>query len=331
MQMLFKQRYRSLFLILFLVALSLSVGSASADDNEYTGKFESKLVANDDDLDQVIFRPLRDLSKYKTAKPIDDDAVVTAGRLYHAPSDKSAILAFLVEPQGESPYLLADIDLNNEMGEGERFELARDEDGNPFIWKTTVAQPLKEGPFQSFPLLVQYFKNVRWGEMQEGERMLLASKKVFARGSVVIEGKPALVQYEYNPRSKKASVTTGKLGVDSNGDGEIDFAPFSAEAAEAQDEAVIFRVGSAYVSTKRADVEKNQIVMKSHSASDYKRIELKVGGEVPDFQFTDFNGKKRKLSEFKGKYLLIDFWGMWVPALSQRASLLKGGLLALSG
>ena len=169
MQIMFKQRYWSLFLILPLFALSLTAGSASADDNEFTGKFESKLVANEDDLDQVIFRPLRDLSKYKTAKPIDEDAVVTAGRLYHASSDKSAILAFLVEPQGESPYLLADLDLNNEMGEGERFELERDQEDDPYVWQTTVGQPIKEGPFQSFPLLIQYLKNVRWGG-HEGRR-----------------------------------------------------------------------------------------------------------------------------------------------------------------
>ncbi|HEX5733761.1 MAG TPA: TlpA disulfide reductase family protein [Blastocatellia bacterium] len=323
MQKLYKQRYWSLLLTLPLVALSLTAGSVSADGNEFTGKFESKLVANEDDLDQVIFRPLLDRSMFKTAKPIDKDAVVTAGHLYHASSDKPAILAFLVEPQGESPYLLADIDMNNEMGEGERFELERDEEDDPYVWQTIVAQPLKEGPFQSFPLLVQYLKNVRWGNMKEGERMVLASKRVFARGSVVIEGKPALVQYEYNPRSKKVSVTTGKLGVDSNGDGEIDLDPFSAESAEAQDEAVIFRVSSAYVSTKRADLEKNQITMKSHSASDYKRIELRVGGEMPDFQFTDFNGKKRRLSEFKGKYLLIDFWGMWCPPCREELPYLR--------
>ena len=71
MRNLFKQRYRSLFLILPLIALSFTAGSASAEDKEFTGKFEPKLVANEDDLDQVIFRPLRDLSKYKTAKPIE--------------------------------------------------------------------------------------------------------------------------------------------------------------------------------------------------------------------------------------------------------------------
>ena len=318
-----KQRYSSLRLLTILVLLSLAVPPALAEDNEFTGKFDSKLVANDDDMEQVIFKPLRDLSKIKLAKPIDEDSVVTAGRLYHAPSDKSAILTLLIEPQGESPYIYADVDLNNEMSGTERYELSRDEDDNPFIWKAIINQPLKEGPFQSLPTFVQYFKNVRWDEMKEGERLVLESRKVFARGSVVIEGKPALVQYEYNPRSKKASATTGKLGVDSDGDGKIDLDPFSPEAAEAQDEAVVFRIGNAYVSTKKADVEKNQITMRSHAASDYKRIELRVGGEVPDFQFTDFNGKKRKLSEFRGKTVLIDFWGMWCPPCRAELPYLK--------
>lgn len=38
---------------------------------------------------------------------------------------------------------------------------------------------------------------------------------------------------------------------------------------------------------------------------------LAVGDLVPDFAFTDFTGKSRKFSEFKGKALLIDFWATW--------------------
>lgn len=38
---------------------------------------------------------------------------------------------------------------------------------------------------------------------------------------------------------------------------------------------------------------------------------LKVGDNVPDFSFTDFTGKTRKFSEFKGKVVLLDFWATW--------------------
>ena len=33
--------------------------------------------------------------------------------------------------------------------------------------------------------------------------------------------------------------------------------------------------------------------------------------KVADFEFTDFAGKTRKFSEFKGKIVLIDFWATW--------------------
>jgi len=36
-----------------------------------------------------------------------------------------------------------------------------------------------------------------------------------------------------------------------------------------------------------------------------------VGSEIPDFAFTDFDGRPRRLSEFRGRYVLLDFWGSW--------------------
>lgn len=38
---------------------------------------------------------------------------------------------------------------------------------------------------------------------------------------------------------------------------------------------------------------------------------LTAGDKVPDFGFVDFSGKGRKLSEFRGKFVLLDFWATW--------------------
>ena len=36
-----------------------------------------------------------------------------------------------------------------------------------------------------------------------------------------------------------------------------------------------------------------------------------VGSEAPDFELTSPNGKKIKLSKFRGKMVLVDFWASW--------------------
>jgi thiol-disulfide isomerase/thioredoxin len=315
MQTLVRSRTLCLLLACALAALAsgflLPAGARAAGDVEYTGKLEPELWAATEDLDQVVFKPLRDPAKIKFATPPEQGARITAGRLYHPPSDKSSILTLLVEPEDELPYLYADLDLNNAMDASERFPLERADEANPYILQAKLKIPMKGGLFQSYPIVVQYFKDVQWDELQEGERLLLQSKAAFARGYVDIQGHKTLVEYGFNPQAKKVAVMSGPLGVDGDGDGEIDMDRFSPEAAEAQEETVIFRVGDHYVSTKRVDLDKNMIVMREHPAADYKRVELSIGGEVPDFNFTDFSGKKHKLSEFRGKYVLLDFWAAW--------------------
>lgn len=51
---------------------------------------------------------------------------------------------------------------------------------------------------------------------------------------------------------------------------------------------------------------------------------LSIGAEVPDFEFTDFTGKTRRLAEYRGRYVLLDFWATWcspcladIPQLKQ--------------
>lgn len=297
------------FISAFLLFSSATV-SSRAGDPEFVGSLDGELVPNTTGMEQIIFRPWRDQKKISFATPLAEGVTVTAGRLYDPMRDKSSILSLLVESEDEEPLLYADLDLNNTMSDNEKFVLMRDEDRS-YIRQVTLQLPFKNALFRSFPIIVQYWENVQWDELKEGETLLLQSKEAFAKGKVHIQGKPMLVEYGFNPQSKKISVSNGWLGVDGDGDGEIDLDHFSPEAAEAHDENVVFRVGNRYFSTKKVDLEKNQILMKEHSASDYKRVELTIGSELPDFTFSDFEGKKRKLSEFRGKYVLIDFWAMW--------------------
>jgi peroxiredoxin len=43
----------------------------------------------------------------------------------------------------------------------------------------------------------------------------------------------------------------------------------------------------------------------------YRIDSLSIGGKAPDFAQSDTNGKVVRLSDFKGRYVLVDFWASW--------------------
>jgi thiol-disulfide isomerase/thioredoxin len=42
-------------------------------------------------------------------------------------------------------------------------------------------------------------------------------------------------------------------------------------------------------------------------------IDMSEGAQIPDFEFIDFQGRHRQLADFRGRYLMLDFWGSWCP------------------
>lgn len=301
----FKRAARSCaFAALFVFALS-----TAAVAGEFTGQFDTALVINPEEMDQVVFKnTTRD--RGKDAGEFGPDAHFTTAQLLDPLTGHSSLLALLVEDEDEDPVIFVDLDNDNRISASEKFELK--EADNPYLWEATVIVPVKGGYFTSYPIFVQYFKSIRTSKMTGNDRLIRQSTEVLARGTVDVNGRKVAVQYGLVDK-KKVNPREGWLGMDADGDGKVDMDNLSPEAAKADNEAVIFRVGGTYLSTKKADVEKNQIILREHEAKEYKRLELYMGKEFPEFTFSDFDGKKRKFSEFRGKYVLLDIWGFWCP------------------
>lgn len=299
---------------LFLI-LSATVSTLAGGDKEYIGQFDTALIANVEDYEKIVFKHVTaDAIKSETA--LSPRAHLTAGQFIN-PQLNGSVRALLVEEEdSETPYVLVDLNNDSTFGKNEKLELKQEDKDNPYIWSTTVNLPVAGNFFKTCAIFVRYFKTFKIEKMTPQERLFTQSTEVYARGRVDVGGRKVLVQYAYSFVDKSIDFQEGWQGMDGDENGEIDMdslSPEAAKAARALKETIVFRVGQSYLSTKKADLKKNQIVLREHEAKDYKRIELAVGKEFPEFEFTDFDGKKRRISEFRGKYVLLDVWGFWCP------------------
>ncbi|HEY0050252.1 MAG TPA: TlpA disulfide reductase family protein [Pyrinomonadaceae bacterium] len=313
-----------LSLVLLFLFSSVVSSAASAGDGEYTGQFEAALVPNTENFERVIFK-YASAATVNSESRFDQKASLARGRLYDPQTATASVAALLVDEEDDEkkPLIFVDLDGNGSFSNSEKFAFERTEKDNPYLWNITVNLPVKDNFFTACPLFLQYFKSVRIEKMGEGDRLLTQSTEVLARGRVEVKGKKILAQYAYSFEDKKITPQKGWLGIDGNEDGAVDMDELSPEAAKADDETIVFRVGQTYLSTKKVDLAKNQIVMREHAAKDYQRIELSVGKEFPEFSFVDLTGKKRRFSEFRGKYILLDVWGFWCPPCRREMPFLR--------
>ncbi len=129
------------------------------------------------------------------------------------------------------------------------------------------------------------------------------------RGTVDVDGQPVRLQFSPRPPEFLIDPASQRVSLDANRNGKIEVE--LGEAENGAGKVPVFRVGSRYLAVASADVRTGDIVLESRPASDYTRFDAQPGQVMPDFTFTTHNGATHKLSDFRGKHVLLDFWGTW--------------------
>ena len=222
---------------------------------------------------------------------------------------------FLIASGAESRAVVTDLNGNGAFESNEKIALA------PALVSETgvaLAATLKfattaGSQFPTYPMRVGLRKDAMNPPPAAARWNLTTSYQSFADGVVTVDGKPLKVRLIANAKDFKVDSSKSYQYVDCNGDGVFDEDFTSWEMGYGRGTPVVFHVGDGprYVSVKAVDATAGTLTLASRTAADYLRIELRMGATLPDFDFKAMDGTPKKLSDFRGKYLMIDFWGTW--------------------
>jgi hypothetical protein len=125
-------------------------------------------------------------------------------------------------------------------------------------------------------------------------------------GSGRIEGGEAMLRTVLEKTTKPATKAAAALALGQNLAGKVD--ELGDKPAEADKLAA---EGEKYF-TLAVELLKDSAVQKKQAEGDLKALRtLRVGKPAPEIKASDLDGKDFKLSDYRGKVVLLDFWGNW--------------------
>lgn len=115
----------------------------------------------------------------------------------------------------------------------------------------------------------------------------------------------------FSPKPADTAIDPPNQRVSADADFNGRFDAEKGEAVNGSGRTPIFRVGERYLAVSGADMATGEVLLQERTAADYTRFDALPGQLMPDFTFVDFQGRSRRLSDFRGKVVLLDFWGTW--------------------
>ncbi len=278
---------------------------------QFRGRLESKLAAYEtfSSLQWDIAKP-QDIARFIKSPP--PQATVHVGTLEIDNSTGLKFGAALVEIPGQPTCLFVDRHHAGTFSQSDRacFHALPADAG--FAAEAHLDVPIPRGPYASFPIELRLPRSSQIDPHSGTAPTLEASNRVLVDGTVQLRARSLRVGYIYDPDTGTADPTKCLQFADLNGDHKID--PISERDTPEHGVAPVFHVGRLYLRTTGVNLATRSVTLTSVPASQYQRFDLWQGATIPDFTFKTLDGRTMKLSDVKGKAILLDFWATWCAA-----------------
>jgi thiol-disulfide isomerase/thioredoxin len=297
-------------------SLLLLLGLQAPSSGTFTGKLNDRMITDS----RMVGVQLKPTSELDIPGAREGDRIYGATiDMFKQPSAPKGLGVALVEGARET-FLFLDTDLDGRFGESERMRYTPGTDFKE-AKEISVNVALGSPAGVSLPLRGRVLSEKREGT---AAREFLFTPIFRVEGHVDIAGRKTLISLPFKLPARAIDVRNGQLGIDTDGDGKIETGSLSPEMVSVEGENIVLRAGDRFVSFEAANLESRTVTLRERTRDEYTLIEAVVGSPVRDFSFTDFEGKEGRLSDFRGKYVLLDFWGSWckpcvtdVPAMKE--------------
>lgn len=195
--------------------------------------------------------------------------------------------------------LYADINANGDLSDDPPMKMTRVEGRYSTYFETAVT-----AGDQSYPVRMKLVVDrVVPSGKTEKELALLTYGSTRRTGEITVGGKP--IKFSLGGSQGIYSQPYQGIEIDINGDGALD-----PQAEGYLNSEKFINIGDV---TYEFSVDRygRSLTLTPQAEKKPGRVVLLPGYPAPDFAFADLAGTKRKVSDFKGKVLLIDFWGTW--------------------
>ena len=214
--------------------------------------------------------------------------------------------------------LFADLNGNGDLSDDMPLQFTNESGKYFVILKQTVNETI-DGREENYPIELKLdVGTVTKPDLSDPQLVLTISSETLRRGVIHVGGRD--VAFALRGSQGVYNWDFNRVYFDLDGDGQLEMtAPKSPESYVITDKYVNL-AGVSYEFI--VDRQGRSLTLKPLAEKLPDRASLQLGSAAPEFSFTDINGKPHRLSDYRGKVVLLDFWGIWcAPCVAEAPQL----------